>query len=414
MNRLTLGCLALAAMTAGAWHPAAGALTFDEKTNTLEAPRGHSVTTAYIDGAGNLVWTPPTEAQRIHVTRAEPITETTAAKGGAMTMTLVDSQTAETVAKGRSAGLAAAATFSIVTSDGASEGLNDPTAVSAVGGNPGTTLGAQRYNSIVYAASLISDWIESDVTIIIHANFDSLTCTGTSAVLGSAGPATVTGNFTGAPLSNTWYTIAHANSLAGTDLATSSNDITVTYNSEIDNACLNGYSGWYYGYDSNPAAGQLDFTGVIIHELFHGLGFLTLIDSDGAKASGYDDIFMTFLYDLDANKAWTDMTDAERVTSILNDGGLVWNGTNVTANVGGLTAGTAGGYTLMYAPATYESGSSTSHFDKSLEPDELMEPITNDDPFKGLAVYALKDMGWVVTDANIPEVPVTLSGFQVE
>jgi hypothetical protein len=47
-----------------------------------------------------------------------------------------------------------AATITIVNRDGANEGFNDPAPVTPVGGNPATTLGAQRLTAFQFAASL--------------------------------------------------------------------------------------------------------------------------------------------------------------------------------------------------------------------------------------------------------------------
>jgi len=49
-----------------------------------------------------------------------------------------------------------AATITIVNADGAGEGFNDPTPAAPVGGNPGTTVGAQRLYVFQYAASIWS------------------------------------------------------------------------------------------------------------------------------------------------------------------------------------------------------------------------------------------------------------------
>ena len=43
-----------------------------------------------------------------------------------------------------------AATITVVNMDGAGEGFNDPTPVAPVGGNPGTTLGAQRLKDLCF------------------------------------------------------------------------------------------------------------------------------------------------------------------------------------------------------------------------------------------------------------------------
>jgi hypothetical protein len=119
-----------------------------------------------------------------------------------------------------------AATITVVNHDGPGEGFNDPTPATPAGGNTGATLGAQRLNAFQFAADLWGALIDSPVEIRVGANFDPLTCGASSAVLGSAGPVTVTRDFVGAPEANTWYPIALANALSGTDLAPDEDDIT--------------------------------------------------------------------------------------------------------------------------------------------------------------------------------------------
>src|SRR5215813_5463078 len=82
---------------------------------------------------------------------------------------------------------AGAATIIINNTDGVGEGFNDPTPFVPVGGNPATTLGAARLNAFQYAADLAGACLVSNVTIVVNASMDPLTCTSTSAVLGSAG-----------------------------------------------------------------------------------------------------------------------------------------------------------------------------------------------------------------------------------
>src|SRR5512139_2411921 len=85
------------------------------------------------------------------------------------------------------AGASSAATIVIQNNDAAGEGFNDPTAKAPVGGNPGTTLGAQRLNAFTYAASIWAARLSSPVTILVAAEMNPLTCNVSSAVLGSAG-----------------------------------------------------------------------------------------------------------------------------------------------------------------------------------------------------------------------------------
>jgi len=97
------------------------------------------------------------------------------------------------------AGASQAATIVIQNADAAGEGFNDPTVVAPVGGNPGATLGAQRLNAFTYAANLWAARLQSSVTITVYAQMNALTCTPTSAVLGSAGATTAPASAPPAP-----------------------------------------------------------------------------------------------------------------------------------------------------------------------------------------------------------------------
>src|SRR3954466_1504101 len=109
----------------------------------------------------------------------------------------------------------AAATITIVNGDPAGAGFNDPTVAAPVGGNPGTTLGQQRLNAFQAAADKWGATLTATPTIRILATFEPLTCTATSAVLGSAGATEVFRDFTGAAFANTWYSKAETSKLFG-------------------------------------------------------------------------------------------------------------------------------------------------------------------------------------------------------
>src|ERR1044072_5155051 len=88
---------------------------------------------------------------------------------------------------GASSSASATATIVILNNDAAGVGFNDPTAASPVGGNSGPTLGQQRLIAFQAAANKWGATIDSPITITIRAQWAALTCTATSAVLGSAG-----------------------------------------------------------------------------------------------------------------------------------------------------------------------------------------------------------------------------------
>jgi len=237
---------------------------------------------------------------------------------------------------------AQAATIQIVNIDGAGEGFNDPTPAAPIGGNPGTTIGAQRLNVFQLAADTWGAVLPGGIAIRVRAKFDPITvpaCTATSGVLGGASPSGQYRDFPGAPTANTWYVVAEANQLFGADLDALTDDISITFNSDVDNAACLGASNWYYGYDSNEGIHQ-DLLPVVLHELGHGLGFTAQVIFPGGMFPGgatpFPTAFSRFLFDNTLALRWDQMTDGQRVTSSTNTGNLVWVGPAVTAMVPGL------------------------------------------------------------------------------
>jgi hypothetical protein len=305
--------------------------------------------------------------------------------------------------------LTQAAMITVVNLDGPNEGFNDPTPVAPVGGNSGTTLGAQRLIAFQAAANLWGTRLTSSVEILVGANFDPLPCDDTSAVLGAAGPDTVHRDFIGAPVANTWYPQALANSLAGFDIDPGSDDISATFSSTIGTpGCLSS-SGWYYGLDGNSPGNRIDFVSVLLHELGHGLGFLTFVDlATGVKLSGFNDTYMLNLENHSTGKLYPDMSNAERVAASTNTGNLHWVGPNVVAASGFLTNGRhPTGHVEMFAPNPQQPGSSVSHFSNTLFPHELMEPFytgPNHDVELTLELFA--DIGWNLLEGGIAAIGV--------
>lgn len=237
------------------------------------------------------------------------------------------------------AGAADAATITIVNADGAGEGFNDPTPVAPIGGNTGTTKGQQRLIAFQFAADVWGALLPSNVEIRITASFDPLTCTTTTATLGSAGPRTYNADFANAPVAATWYPAALANKLAGTDLNpgspnTSADDIRAQFNVSIGGAtCLPG-SNWYLGLDGNSGT-DINLVVVLLHEFGHGLGFISLVNNTtGAFFSSKHDVFTNFLYDNTVGLAWNNMTNTQRVASAINPGNVAFTGQFATWNAG--------------------------------------------------------------------------------
>jgi len=288
-----------------------------------------------------------------------------------------------------------ATTITIVNTDGPGEGFNSSASVAPVPGNSATTLGQQYMNVFEAAATYWEGKVDSNVVIRVEAAFDPLICTATGAQLGGAGPVNAFVNFPNAPRTNTIYTVAQANSLAGEDLDPGFNDIGSVFNSRLNGnaSCLGGIR-WWNGIDSPAVSGTISLYDTVLHEIGHGLGFLTFVNANGQRLANFNDTYMLNLFDVGQNRSWAAMNDSQRRSSAISNGALVWNGPNVAADAGVFTAGRNSGFLRIFAPNPYQPGSSNSHWDTVLGPNELMEPFATPTSNSCATILAFKDMGW--------------------
>lgn len=181
--------------------------------------------------------------------------------------------------------------------------------------------------------------------------------------------------------------------------------MTMSFNSNIGTAgCIENYA-WYFDDGSSPTtpAGTIDLYGTALHEIGHGLGFLSLLGSDGSQAlAGYSDVYTNRLYS-ETMGLLTGLSNANRQSAITSETNLTWAGSAVDGLAPDLIQGTTGGNVRMYAPNPYEGGSSVSHFDKSLTPNDLMEPVktTRDTTEDHMTRNLFRDIGW----KTIPDAP---------
>lgn len=309
-----------------------------------------------------------------------------------------------------------AANIVISNGDGPNEGFNDTTPATPEGGNTGTTRGEQRLILFNYAAAIWGGFLDSTVPITVNSKFDPLTpCSSSGGVLGSAGSASSSRDFAGAQFPETWYPVALRNKIVGSDNNPSAAEINATFNSSIDTGCMGAASRFYYGLDNTTPSMRINLLVVLLHEMGHGLGFLTLVNgSTGALGGGYIDVFARHMFDRTANKYWGEMTSAERQASALNDGNLMFTGQNVRGASGSLTGGrdSSTGSVQLFAPTSLQSGSSLSHFDKAAFPNLLMEPaITTGLPLHlDLTRQQMRDIGWF-RDANGDRIPDSINNI---
>ena len=207
------------------------------------------------------------------------------------------------------------------------------------------------------------DWAKKEVQAAVNvwsANFSSSVVITVDAswgrssswgVLGSARPGSFFSAFSGAPDPSLWYSSATANALAGRDLDKANPEIIIQVNSGAI---------WNTRGDGSPSTSEYDLESVFIHELGHGLGFLSNDAYDPYYGLGSLDQptpFDAYLQTADGQRLADLPTPSKELGTALTSS-LVWNGAlGIKAN--------AGIKPKMYTPSRYESGSSTSHLDEN-------------------------------------------------
>jgi len=272
------------------------------------------------------------------------------------------------------AGPAAALDLRVVYVDPPGQGFDDP------------SLGGPRRAAFEHAVARWASALAGATPIAIEASMRALGGDATSAVLAQTGALSLHRNFAGG-LPDLWYGAALGNHLAGADLnGAQFAEIGVVFNSDVDGPAVLGEVGWHYGTDAQPGA-DIDFVTIALHEIGHGLNFFDVLHPDTGEAL-FEGALGIFERRLERHRVGPLdlMYPAERVAAI-RSGDLMWNGLNVVTALREPAR--------MYAPPGFEPGSSVSHFDVSLEPDEVMEPFyTGANHDLGLLLPALMDMGW--------------------
>ena len=274
-------------------------------------------------------------------------------------------------------------------------GFDDPTVITSDISGGSTTLGEERQASLEAAAAPWAAFLDVSQPVVISATMVNLGGNQTGAPLGAAGPNFMWRDFSGAPVGGTWFVDAQANQLAGSNNDPAV-DIVAEFNSAVDNTGATDPLGavtWYYGTDGVVPPGHIDFFSTALHELGHGLGFTSGIAQTGGLSGGFPVIYDRQLAEPNTSPAAiASMNDTQRAAAIVS-GNLQWVGAEVVAAMGGNVP--------MYAPSPYEEGSSVSHWDTSVSPNELMEPFASD-PFLdiGLEKKAFADMLWPIAGAE--------------
>jgi hypothetical protein len=242
------------------------------------------------------------------------------------------------------------------------------------------------------AVDIWASILVSSVPIRVTATWTALG----PGVLGSAGASTLYRNFPNAPVANTWYAVALAEKLSGTELnATTVSDINANFSSAIAN--------WYFGTDGNCPPGQYDLVSVVLHELGHGLTFAGTMTVSGGQGSwglgsGFPIVYERFAEN-GAGQSLINTTlfpnPSAALATQLQSNAVYFNGPEAVAASGGTRP-------LLYAPSTWLSGSSFSHLDETLypagNPNSLMTPafgMAEAIHMPGPIILGMfRDMGW--------------------
>ncbi len=211
------------------------------------------------------------------------------------------------------------------------------------------------------AADTWSGILNLSQTVTVSANWDALG----PGILGSAGPGYLVGVSVGGNPTQ-WYSLVTAEYVSGSNVADP--DIVARFN--------NQFSNWYTG-SGVPGGSEYDLESVVLHELTHGIGFVSLSDYDDGVDDG------------SSNQAECRNTASEgclvsgsylaRFDAFLEDaGGALLSDTGTYADpstalgsalrsddvfFGGAYAEAANGNSRveLYAPATWSAGSSIAH-----------------------------------------------------
>lgn len=262
-----------------------------------------------------------------------------------------------------------------------------------------------------YGVSIWASLIDSSVSIRINACWTELG----EGILGSSGPTTFHRGFLGAPGAERWYQAALANALSGSDLneadgydhdgdgADADAEMSIAYNRSFP---------WYFGTGGEPAGHEIDFVSVVLHEVCHGLGFAGSMVKSGTLGywgwgqSSYPAAYDQFTEEGGGGSGRSLLSYGSGTSvlgSALTSGNVFFDGANAREENGGVPP-------RLYAPPSWQPGSSYSHLDYDTFNDtenQLMvwalssgESAHSPGP---IALGILRDLGWTTNEA--PAVP---------
>lgn len=307
-------------------------------------------------------------------------------------------------------------------------------------GNPGATLGEQRRRAALDAVNRIAQSFRSEAPIVVRGCWAALEADETSAVIAQAGPEGLFINDpslfdrdgqpglrqTFLPEPHAWFAAAPSSKLGGTSFCRiaggpcdSRVDVTIIFNSRIDSGSVLGGATFYYGLNP-PPPNAVDFIGVAMHEISHGLGFLSLVQIEtrgsspaGSKLLGRDDIYSRQIVDTRSGspRPFSRLSNAERIGALTSFTKLQWIEPEAVASEFNLPRADEPGVRI-YAPGTIRPGSTLSHLDLIYRGDLMVPTVTAQQGNRALKLTApmLNAVGWRSTPTSMPSYPTPFVG----
>ena len=202
-------------------------------------------------------------------------------------------------------------------------------------------------SAVQAAIDVWSENFSSTVPVNVNVSWGRASSYG---ILAAASAKNNFANFPNAPDKTLYYAAALANALAGKDIDPTAPELEITITSDAP---------WYYGTDGKCPPKSYDLESVILHEMGHGLGFISGNYYD--QYSGYGRIDQPTPFDayaqLPDGRRLADMPSPSIETGKALTSPLYWSGENAIKANNGIKP-------PLYAPSIYEPGSSISHLDE--------------------------------------------------
>lgn len=247
-------------------------------------------------------------------------------------------------------------------------------------GFPEDVNGIGPHASFQAAVDIWEGLITSSMPIRIEARWTPLS----AGVLGSANYTSAYANFEGAQKLNVFYPVAIAEKITGREMNGGEPDLFANFSSSID---------WHLDPNTEPF-GKYDLKTVVMHEIGHGLGFSGTFTVSGTQGRfGLSTTTIPIAYDVpirngaNANLIETYTSPSADLRTQLTGQSLFFTSSTVQS-------------AKLYAPLTFDGGSSISHVDESTyngSVNALMTPqigMSERIGNPGISLGMLKDLGW--------------------